>query len=135
MSGFADGDGSVGHDTFVSGVTSVRGSNFNDTLTGSNNGTNTTENFEGWGGDDLITGGGGFDRARYDNNSTSNSGIPLTLGITVDMAAGVVTGRDAYATLVFGTDTLRGIESVRGTSADDIYNAAGLITTSLNAGE
>src|SRR5204863_139608 len=63
--GVADVDGSVGHDTF-SGVNAIRGSSFNDTFTGSDNGNNTTESFEGLGGDDQINGGAGFDRARYD---------------------------------------------------------------------
>jgi hypothetical protein len=137
--GAADGDGSVGHDTF-SGVNSIRGSNFNDTLTGSNNGNNTVESFDGWSGDDLMIGGGGFDRARYDTNSTVNTGIPLVLGIRVDMATGIVTGLDDYATSVFGTDTLRGIEAVRGSSADDVYVATGytgstVAMPSANAGE
>jgi hypothetical protein len=132
--GFANGNGSVGHDTFT-GVTAFRGSNFNDTLTGSNNGTAVTENFEGWNGDDTIIGGGGFDRARYDNSNVSNSGIALTLGINVNMKDGIVSGRDAYASSVFGTDNLHGIESVRGTTADDVYDASGLSSTSTNAGD
>jgi Ca2+-binding RTX toxin-like protein len=120
--GYADGNGSVGHDTFT-GVAQVRGSSFNDTFIGSNNASGTTESFEGWAGDDLIDGGGGFDRARYDVNSTLSSGIPLTAGITINMAAGTVTGNDAYTRSIYGTDTLRSIEQVFGTSADDTYDA------------
>jgi Ca2+-binding RTX toxin-like protein len=119
--GTATGNGSVGNDSFT-GVTQVRGSSFDDTLTGSTN-TTGTESFEGWGGNDTINGGGGFDRARYDVNSTSNSGVPLTLGIAVNMTLGTVTGRDAYATSVLGSDILRSIEQVFGTSAADIYDA------------
>jgi Ca2+-binding RTX toxin-like protein len=133
-SGDAFGDASVGHDTF-SGVNSIRGSNFNDTLTGTNNGNNFVETFDGWGGNDTIIGGGGFDKVRYETNSTLNSGVPLTLGIDIQMAAGIVTGRDAYATSIYGTDTLIGIESVRGSNAADIYNAATLTTASANAGD
>ena len=92
--GFADGDASVGHDTFVSGVTRVRGSNFNDTFQGSSNPANTTENFEGLGGDDTIHGGGGFDRANYNNSY-------IGTGINVQLAAGIVTGGSDV-----GTDTL-----------------------------
>ena len=61
--GTADGDASVGHDTFT-GVNRVRGSYFADTLLGSNNPSGTAEIFEGRGGDDFINGLGGFDRAR-----------------------------------------------------------------------
>ena len=37
-----------------------------------------------------------------------------------------MTGRDAAATAVVGTDTLRSIESVRGTQLGDIYDAVDL---------
>ena len=134
--GIASGDGSVGTDTF-SGVAALRGSAFNDTLIGSNNAAGTTEQFEGWNGDDLINGGGGFDRVRYDVNNTVSTGIPLVLGVSVNMTTGVVTGRDSIATATYGTDTLRRIESVRGTVADDIYDAtnfgaAGFIDPNMN---
>src|SRR4029078_1889824 len=48
---------------------------------------------------------------------------------------GTVSGRDPYATFVFGTDTLVGIESVRGTTADDIYDATVLVIASPNHGD
>ena len=48
----AIGDASVGTDTFT-GVNNVRGSNFNDTMVGSDNAPFTTEKFEGRGGDDF----------------------------------------------------------------------------------
>jgi Ca2+-binding RTX toxin-like protein len=125
--GTAPGDAAgIGTDTFTGGVTAVRGSNFNDTLTGSA----ANELFEGWGGDDEINGGGGLDRTRYD----INNGAALVLGISVNMASGVVTGRDATATAVYGTDTLRSVEFVRGTNADDVYDATGFSGASLNAG-
>jgi Ca2+-binding RTX toxin-like protein len=50
-------------------------------------------------------------------------------GITVNMAAGTVTGPAAI-----GTDTLRRVESVRGTNFDDIYDATGFSGSSTNAG-
>ena len=56
-SGTADGDSSVGHDTFISGVNAVRGSEFNDIITG-NGGNNT---LEGQGGNDVLIGNGGND--------------------------------------------------------------------------
>ena len=123
--GTADGDGSVGHDTF-SGVVQVRGSSFNDTLLGSNN-VGFTEVFDGWTGNDLIDGRGGFDQAVYNNNN------PLTTsGVVVNMAAGTVVG-DAS----IGTDTLRSIEQVSGTNFADTYDAtnfgaAGFLNASTN---
>jgi Ca2+-binding RTX toxin-like protein len=56
-SGVADGDASVGHDMFVSGIFRVSGSEFNDILTG-NGGNNT---LEGRGGNDVLIGNGGND--------------------------------------------------------------------------
>ena len=111
--GTADGDASVGHDVF-SNLFSVWGSSSNDTLRGSDNGFATFEIFEGRGGDDLIDGRGGYDRADYANDTTTTSGI------TVHLAAGTVTG-DATV----GTDTLRAVEAIRGTNFDDLYDATG----------
>src|SRR6185503_17929678 len=102
----------------------VRGSEFNDTFHGSNNLTGV-ENFQGRGGDDLIDGGGGFDRASYWLRTDDN----VTGGITVNMAAGTVVG-DASV----GTDTLRSIEAARGTNFADTYNATGFTALSTNAG-
>ncbi|MDB5875949.1 MAG: hypothetical protein JWQ07_5391, partial [Ramlibacter sp.] len=120
----ADGDGSVGHDT-ITGISQVRGSSFNDTLRGSNT-TAFTEVFDGWSGDDLIDGRGGFDQAVY------NTSPLTTAGITVNMATGSVVG-DASV----GHDTLRGIEQVFGTNFSDSYDASnyaatGFLNTSTN---
>ncbi len=114
--GQASGDQSVGTDTF-SFVSAVRGSNFVDTLLGSNNAAGA-ENFEGRGGDDIIDGGGGFDRAVYSFE---------TSGITVDLATGVVSGGG-------GNDTLDSIEGVRGTEFADSFTASGFTLSSGNAG-
>ena len=100
----------------------VRGSEFADTLLGSNNLTGV-EVFQGRGGNDFIDGGGGFDRALYGFRTDNN----VTGGITVDMAAGTVDG-DASV----GHDTLRSIEAVRGTNFADSYDATGFTTTSIN---
>src|SRR6201999_3203855 len=51
-SGTASGNDSVGFDTIVSGVNALRGSEYNDILTG-NGGNNT---LEGRGGNDVLTG-------------------------------------------------------------------------------
>src|SRR5262245_7552274 len=84
--GTAPGDlAGVGIDSFK-GVNTVRGSNFNDALSGSDNRVFTAENFEGRGGNDLINGRGGFDRAIYSNDPA------VTAGIIVSLAAGIVTG-------------------------------------------
>ncbi|RXG85150.1 hypothetical protein EAS61_36810, partial [Bradyrhizobium zhanjiangense] len=122
--GTADGDGSVGHDTFVgSGIIAVWGSAFADTLFGSNNGFGTIEVFAGFAGNDVIDGRGGFDRVDYNNDPTTTSGI------TINLAAGTLTG-DATV----GNDTLVSIEAVRGTNFADTYNASGFSNTSTNSG-
>ena len=87
QTGSATGDMSVGTDVILGGVTAVRGSSFNDSITGrSDNGSNS-ENFDGWGGDNSIDGNGGFDRVRYDGQT-----IAGPIGILVNLAAGTVTG-------------------------------------------
>ena len=110
-SGTATGDASVGTDTFISGVFRVRGSNFIDTLTGSNNPAGTVEHFEGRGGNDIINGGGGFDRAIYANEDAA---------ISVHLAAGQVVGG-----VNTGTDTLSSVEGIIGTDFSDTYDATG----------
>ena len=123
----ATGDVSVGTDTITGGVVAVRGSAHNNSLTGQNTGNNT-ESFDGLGGDDFIDGNGGFDRVRYDLES------PGAMGIAVNLGAGTVTGRDAAATAVVGNDTVRSIESVRGSNSADIYDASTFTATSTNGG-
>ncbi len=122
IAGTADGDASVGHDTF-SLINAVVGSAYADIMYGSNNPNGTFEQFEGRGGNDFFDGRGGFDYAVYNND-------PLTgAGITVNLASGTVSG-DAS----IGTDTLRAIEAVRGTSFNDVYDATGFSGSSANAG-
>jgi VCBS repeat-containing protein len=124
QAGTADGDASVGHDTFVGpGILSAWGSAYADTLLGSNNGFGTIEVFSGFAGNDIINGRGGFDRADYNQDPTTTSGI------TVHLAAGIVIG-DAS----IGTDTLISVEAVRGTNFADTYDATGFSGTSTNAG-
>lgn len=122
--GYAQGDASVGHDTLVgSGFNGVWGSAYNDTILGSNNPMFTAEVYAGLAGNDYIDGRGGSDRVDY--NVDPNT----TTGITVNLAAGSVTGDSTV-----GTDTLRGIEAIRGTNFVDTYNAAGFGSGSVNAG-
>ncbi|WP_291617741.1 FG-GAP-like repeat-containing protein [Bradyrhizobium sp.] len=125
-SGQAVGDASVGTDTF-SGVSRVRGSFFDDAFYGSTNSAGTGENFEGLGGNDIIHGGGGFDRAIY-------GGAFMGAGIVVNLAAGTVTGASDV-----GTDTLNSVEGISGTDFADVYNAVGFTRSdasnpSINSG-
>jgi Ca2+-binding RTX toxin-like protein len=117
--GTVTGGISVGSDTF-SGVNSVRGSNFADTLSGGA----ANEFFEGRNGNDSINGGGGFDMAIYAFDGA------VTTGIVVNLAAGTVAGDPLRS----GTDTLSGIESVRGSFQGDFYDATGFSDLSANAG-
>jgi Ca2+-binding RTX toxin-like protein len=110
----------VGTDTF-SGVNSVRGSNLNDTLLGSNTNPNV-EVFTGRSGNDFIDGRGGLDRANYDDFGTAG-------GVSVNLAAGTVTGNASV-----GTDTLRSVESITGSAFADTYDATGFGGASTNAG-
>src|SRR5262249_44927729 len=110
----------VSHDIF-SGVNALEGSDFDDLLFGSDNAR--AENFIGGGGNDLIDGRGGFDRAVYSNDAAG------TTGISVHLADGIVTG-DARV----GTDTLRSVEAVRGTDLADTFDATGFTASSTNAG-
>ena len=104
----------VGNDTItiLGSVNSIRGSSYNDSLSGSGN----NEYFVGGYGDDSVDGRGGFDRAVY---STTQDDA-LTGGITVNLAAGAVTG-DASV----GNDTLRSIEGITGSDFADTYVATG----------
>src|SRR5262249_1264437 len=121
--GTAPGDlAGVGNDTFT-GVSALEGSDFDDLLFGSNNAPRTAENFIGGVGNDTIDGRGGFDRAGYNNDDA------IAAGISVDRAAGIVTG-DARV----GTDTLRSVEAVRGTDFADTFDATGFTALSTNAG-
>ena len=122
--GIADGNLSIGHDTFTgSGILSVWGSSSIDTIYGSNNAFGTVEVFGGFGGNDTIDGRGGFDRADYNTDPATASGI------TVNLATGKVIGDTTI-----GTDTLMSVEAVRGTNFADSYDATGFSGSSTNAG-
>jgi Ca2+-binding RTX toxin-like protein len=103
-------------------VNLIAGSALADTFFGSDNPQNTSEIFDGRGGNDLIDGRGGFDLAAYNIE-------PTTAGISVNLAAGIVTGDAA-----FGTDTLRNVEAIRGTGFADTFVATGFSAISTNAG-
>lgn len=128
--GTADGDSSVGHDT-LNGIAQVRGSAYNDTLSGSNT-TAFTETFDPWAGTDTIDGRGGFDQVVFNGNGRQ------TQGVNIDMGAGRVTGvvsdMTTPVTLFNGVTTLRSIEQVTGSNADDVYNATNFGAGGLNVG-
>ena len=99
-----------GIDTLVS-IELVRGSNLADTLTGGNIASDRFEGYRGLGGNDTISGGTGFDEVRYDQDA-NNGGIG-----SVNVNLVTHTAIDGFG----NTDTLNGIEGVRGTSSNDIF--------------
>ncbi|XGA69590.1 hypothetical protein M5524_11035 [Duganella sp. BuS-21] len=98
--GTADGQGS-GHDTLLN-INQVRGSNYDDTLLGSNSAL--TEEFEGRPGDDVIDGRGGIDMVHYDSAGS---------GVMVDLVQGIAMDGDG------GLDQLLNIEGAYGSSHND----------------
>jgi VCBS repeat-containing protein len=131
--GTVDGDGSVGHDTLRS-IELVTGSNFADTFnaagfsaTSQNAGSTVTNNtgglfneFEGRGGNDIIT-GNGQTRVSYYH---ATSGVTVTFdegtwNSTTGGASGHSTG-DASV----GNDTFSGVNQVRGSFFNDTFNGS-----------
>ena len=100
-----------------------RGGDGDDTL----NGADQNDNFRGSAGNDEINGGDGTDQARYDLPAGSS---PITQGAFVNLSAAAVmmTFNGGSTTVQAGqaldnwddTDTLTGIENVRGSVFDDI---------------
>jgi len=141
VTGFVDDPGSNGFAPGVlkaSGVYFAIGGNFDDTLTGGGkvntlgfsapytvSGDVSFEMFRGAGGDDSINGKTGFDRADFRQK------VLMTEGIEVHLANGIVTGDP----LAVGTDTLRGIESVRSTFLDDSFDARGFTLSNATTGK
>lgn len=95
-----------------SGVRSLIGTKYNDTLVGGLADNDAFETFRGDGGNDFIDGGSGWDRADYRSSMS---------GVAVQLAAGTVDSTSA------GHDTLRAIEAVRGSMFDDVYDARGFV--------
>jgi Ca2+-binding RTX toxin-like protein len=95
-----------GYTDTLSHIEGIRGSAYNDVLTGglAANGTSVSdglsERFIGNAGNDTIDGGQGYDRVDY---TTSPNGVNVTLNDTLDGSAS-----DGFG----GTDTLRHIEGV-----------------------
>ena len=99
----------IGTDTLIN-VNWARGSEHADVF----NGGSGNDVFIGGGGNDAMNGGIGFDLANY-TPATNNT---ATAGLSINMTTGVVTGDGSV-----GVDTLRSIESVRGTIFADTYTA------------
>ncbi|MDO8777747.1 MAG: Ig-like domain-containing protein, partial [Burkholderiaceae bacterium] len=94
-------DGFGNTDTLIN-IEDVRGSDYNDTLTGSDSGG--FESFEGRAGNDTIDGLGGTDRVSYQTSPA---------GVTVNLLSG--TASDGWG----GSDVLRNIENIRGSDLGD----------------
>jgi hypothetical protein len=139
--GTVDGDASIGHDTLRS-VEAVRATNFVDTYdatgftasstnagsAGVNNVGAAFNEFEGFGGNDTITG----------NGNTRIDYINATAAVTVDLALTTVPGSTgiAYGTAAgdlanIGTDTIfGGVNSIQGSYfADTLYGSNTMSTT------
>ena len=119
----------IGTLSIQGGVNRLSGGGNGDMLIGGVAANDLLEVFVGKGGNDTLSGGSGFDRARYDVN-TVYSWTDFTQGVTVNLASGAVVGDVNY----LGNDTLLGIESVVGTILADAYDATGFSGTSANAG-
>jgi Ca2+-binding RTX toxin-like protein len=100
-------DGFGATDTFI-GIEGIRATAFADTFNGFGNGS---EEFFGLAGNDTLNGGNGtgFDWARYDRDSVTGGNAGVTASLTTGLAA------DGFG----NTDTLNGIEGVRGTNVAD----------------
>jgi len=109
--------GPVGTDTLVN-INFVRGSNFDDTLTGSDT-TAYVEIFDGRKGNDGIDGRGGIDQVRYDSAAQQGVVVNLQTGTAQD---GIFLNGTSGAV---GTDTLVNIENVRGSDFNDSITGDG----------
>ena len=102
-------DGFGNTDTLI-GIEATMGSRLADRFTGGNKALDSAgEYFYGLAGTDIIDGGSGFDEARYDRDA----GFGGKKGVTVNLTTGKAI--DGFGTV----DTLRNIESVRGTAFAD----------------
>jgi len=114
--------GADGTDTLIA-IENLTGSDFNDSLTG-DGGANVLQGglgddwLVGQAGNDTIDGGAGLDWAVYSNASG---------GVTVNLGAGTASGAD-------GTDTLIGIEHVRGSAFADVLIGSAIDTNFLRGG-
>lgn len=112
-----------GMSTTFSEVHFLNGSGFADRLTGGNATFDTFEGFVGFAGNDTINGGSGYDAVDYGAETSigylnaSNDEVLGTQGVVVNLVTGTAT--DSYG----NTDSLSGIEEVRGTKFGDQITA------------
>jgi Ca2+-binding RTX toxin-like protein len=107
----------VGTDTLVN-IERVRGSNFGDVYVVASSFVGqygTFNEFEGRGGNDVITG----------NGNTRISYAGALAGVTVNMAAQTAQGTAAGDAANVGVDTFTGVNGVRGSDFADVITAAG----------
>ena len=111
-------DGTGGTDQ-LSSIEHVRGTGFNDTMTGSDDVDNFGDSFTGYFGADVISGGLGFDEVRYDGDVDygGTGGAVVNLSSTTQLGVAAGTARDGFGTI----DTLTGIENARGTIFVDSF--------------
>jgi len=125
-------NGVAGDSDTLLGIEGLRGSQFNDSLTGGATASAALEVFLGNGGNDTIDGGAGFDRVDY---TTAMQGVKVTLGgvgsgTAID-GTPILNGQITYAGTAgatIGTDTLRNIESVRGSDFTDVIAGSSIAT-------
>jgi Ca2+-binding RTX toxin-like protein len=115
-------DGFGGRDV-LRNIEEVRGSGYNDTLTGSDNAS--FESFYGDKGNDLMDGRGGWDRANYQFSST---GVVVNLSQSTASKDGVLISGSGSSS-VYGVDTLYNIEEVRGSEFADSLTGDALANT------
>ncbi|MFO0295361.1 MAG: hypothetical protein ACK51F_18640, partial [Rhodospirillales bacterium] len=108
-------DGLGGTDTLTN-IAGVRGSQFDDTLFGSD----SRDRFRDVGGNDLIDGRGGNDIVDYTQATA-------TQAVTVDLGLGTATGG-------LGNDTLISIEDARGGAGNDVLMGSAGTNTLRGAG-
>ena len=120
-------DGFGGRDV-LRNIEEARGSNYDDTLTGSDNAS--FESFYGDKGNDLIDGRGGWDRANYQFSSSS---VVVNLALNVASKDGYLISGSGL-TAVYGVDTLYNIEEAQGSEYADSLTGDALANTLVGRG-
>ncbi|MBD0866531.1 MAG: proprotein convertase P, partial [Rhodobacteraceae bacterium] len=115
MVNLTTGQGSGGHATgdTLRNIENIRGSEYNDTLTGDH----SSNRLDGGAGDDTLAGGVGADEidggAGVDEASYVSSNVGVTVNLSLRDTKQVSYGHAAG-------DTLTGIENIRGSAHDDL---------------
>lgn len=97
----------------------MQGTRFDDTFTGSG----ANESYRAFGGDNVINGGGGNDRLRYDRQNIAQVDVDLERGTTEGVFYVTEPFEDNFRffdqPLTTFTDTITGIERIRGSNGND----------------